>query len=296
MTGLSELIRYLDRDKEILFPKLHGIGGTQKMRANYDQFLAKHSFKSNEFSLFRVIFGEKKTIFIFLWYHLFWYGLCKINGHTIIYRPNTNDSNITTSGKSIKHRLYLLLYKLSKQLRLPDLIIAQNKEIAEEWNKYKTILSHNFIISDSINPKTERRIAKKGIFVGRYSEEKEVDLTIEYAKNNSIDLTFYLSGNEKNLNYDKIIWNQKPDYSLFDYLIITSKFEGFPNVVLEARSNNLLVFGLSRIKVLNEIKILSECIFLYETIDNLFSDINSPKDYLVSNKLFLKNYLIDYKG
>lgn len=290
----DKLLNYLI-GKKLFFINLHGVGGSQKMRNNYMLWIKSKNILVFDFNFFSIINKPKTSIvFVFLWYQLFFYSLLKLIGVSIIYRPNSIQKRYLNYSKSFKHRIYVTLYNISLKYLTPNLIIAQSEEIKNEWLKYKTIKCYNFEITKQKKVINKKRIfLNNGLFVGRDVKIKQVDKTIKTLVKYNCKIDFFLNGIERFINCrnGNIYWNKSPNYKKYDFLIITSLYEGFPNVVLEACFNGIMVFGLNRLSVLKEINLNS--IKLFDSIEEIFDFIDKTPHIDYNNEDFIKNFLIE---
>ena len=181
--------------------------------------------------------------------------LCKILGTKIIIRSNSSPSG--WSNNSIKIKIFKFLFKL------PDLIIVNSinfkKEIKKKFN-VNSIFIYNPVNSKKIKKLSHKKITfnffRKNtlniINVGRLVDQKD-QMTLLKALNSikkkiKFKLLIIGNGQLKNflINYIKsnnlqnsikIIKFKKnpfPYYKKSNLLILSSKFEGLPNVLIEA--------------------------------------------------------------
>jgi|GEM_PF-786782 len=145
-----------------------------------------------------------------------------------------------------------------------DGIICQSEAMKDDLvNNFNVASSKIRIIFNPVVPSvaTDPRVSLEAsvflqkrqkflLFVGRFSEEKRVHLIINCMEHLPIDYKLILIGyggkenelrsliREKNLNDRILIVNDcsdpTPYYKLSDCLLLSSSFEGFPNVLLEA--------------------------------------------------------------
>lgn len=124
------------------------------------------------------------------------------------------------------------------------------------WNKYIFIRNSNSVkkvIYNAVKRPLVRKLKECGTqksklgFVGRFSEEKQPELFCKMSKYIEYELHAFGDGhllNELKAKYPNVyfhglIKNQEAIYSQIDILIMTSKFENCPMVVLEAMSRGI---------------------------------------------------------
>lgn len=288
------------RNNNVYLTHTHGIGGTQKFKKNIEILFNNHNIKTFNFHFSHIFLfnKENKILFIFFWHHLFIYSILKFINYKIVYRPNSIESRYLSTSKKIKDRIYVNLYKFAKKYLPPDLIVCQSKEIETEWSSFKTIIIYNFELFYTKPKITVKNInLNKGLFVGRDHRVKQVDETIDILNNHNISVDFFLTGKERNieLKNGKIVWNNLiPSYSSYDFLIITSLYEAFPNVVIEACLNGIPVFGLKRIKILEEIN--DSTIMVFDSIEDMFIYIKNNKTINFDNSNFIEKFALCLKN
>lgn len=112
---------------------------------------------------------------------------------------------------------------------------------------------------------------KKLIFLGRFSEEKRLDLCVKIVNDiliekrlNNVSLDIYGIGeidnntmniidSNPNINYLGIAKNPNDILENYDMFLMTSSFEGFPLTVLEANKNKLPVIAFDFGESINEV-------------------------------------------
>ena len=186
--------------------------------------------------------------------------------------------------KIIIKLLMKILYKKA------DARITNSKYISKKYNKYLNI---KFI---TINPPSFNKLSffkknkKKNIvigMVGRLSKEKNIQSIIKIIPNLNKKIKLIIVGNgpeeqklkllSKKLNLHKnikFINSVQPDrvsfvLKKFDYLLSTSDFEGFPNVVIEALSVGLPVISSQSYGGINDIIINKKFGYIYNNINQL---------------------------
>ena len=158
----------------------------------------------------------------------------------IIMRIVTNDSYHVVFNSAVSYRKYLKKFKLI--------------------NKSSVILNISESGMIKIEEKKFNKKSIRGLYVGRLDELKNIDSLIksfQFIDNKNITLDIYGQGALKN-SLDDLIKNnnlsdkiylkclykniiyQSKDY---DFLILTSFHEGYPNVIIEAMKNYLFVIS-----------------------------------------------------
>jgi glycosyltransferase involved in cell wall biosynthesis len=219
------------------------------------------SFKRLKF-LFCIIeliklFLKKKNYLVFSFQaNLYCALICRIFGVKVIVR-----SNSSPSGWDLGFFRKIIFYYF---LKLPNKIIVNSKEFKKEYKKRFNITTkyiYNPLNKDYINKISNEKIKNnffknfkkiKIIFIGRLVEQKD-PMTFVRALNllkNKINfraiiigrgyyqnsLNKFLSENLLKNKVKMIKWQNNPYKFLkaSDVLVLTSKFEGLPNILLEA--------------------------------------------------------------
>ena len=190
--------------------------------------------------------------------------LCKIIGAKIIIRSNSSPSG--WSNNIIKKILYKIIYSFADKIVVNSLNFK--KEIKKKFNLKSTCI-YNPLNKNEIKKKSKSRINfnyfKKSnlnlIMVARFAEQKDHECLIKsinlIKEKSNIKLLLVGSGNLqkkifmliKKLNlskYIKIINNKKnpfPYIKMSDAFILSSKYEGSPNVLLEAITLNKIIIS-----------------------------------------------------
>ncbi len=227
------------------------------------------------------------------------------NAKIIAREPNMIDASLRNSAYP---RLLKFLYKQFMP-KVNKIIITsramKNDLIKKGINKNKLFLIHNPV--DNINirdVKVVNRFAGKGlrlVMVGRLTYQKGVDRVLPMLKNiNNCHLTILGDGYEKE-KLEKIILKlgieKKVKFIGFsdiansyiagaDYLLLPSRWEGLPNVVLESLVLGTPVISFKQIVGLNDfLPIVSEnnlrlCRNEYE-MEELLKSLKNRKDFVL---------------
>jgi glycosyltransferase involved in cell wall biosynthesis len=223
------------------------------------------------------------------------------------------ESNIISS--LITSNIQKILYKIV--IRNADTIVAQSEDMKEDLiknfavNSKKIVLINNSVNIDFIQKKAEEQIdtffanKKLLVSVGRLSYQKGFDLLIEsFSKINNHNYYLVIIGQgieeeklrkmAKDANIEnRIIFTgfQENPYKYIanaDFLISSSRFEGFPNVVIEALACGTPVIANKYKGGINEI--------INETVGNIIDIRNSDEfqnclsQYSTYNRQSIKDY------
>lgn len=153
------------------------------------------------------------------------------------------------SGEIHKDKVFLYELLDKKTAFLSNKNIAISNLIKKQLLSNNTNVVYNFIFKD---PKYKNNNKLKDVsFVGRLSEEKNPQDFIDIA-NNKKDLNFNIFGdgdlnkiiNESdNIEFYGYTKDQDKIWNNTDVLLITSKYEGLPYVLIEAMSRGLIVIS-----------------------------------------------------
>jgi N-acetylgalactosamine-N,N'-diacetylbacillosaminyl-diphospho-undecaprenol 4-alpha-N-acetylgalactosaminyltransferase len=181
--------------------------------------------------------------------------ICKILQIDIIIRPNSSPSG--WSGNNLKIKLFSKVFTLANKIVVNS--YAFKKELKNKFNLNSKCI-YNPLNVNQINQLSKKKIKfnffKKDSFnlisVGRLAEQKDHITTLKAVNNikNKINLRLLIigDGGQKNnlLNYinknklnnivklQKRIDNPFPFILKSDAVVLASKFEGLPNILLEA--------------------------------------------------------------
>lgn len=269
--------------------------------------------------LYFIIFKKNVVVFSFQ-ANLYCIIVCKLCGCKIITR-----SNSSPSGWS-KNFLKKILYK--KILSWADTIMVNSKEFQKEFKK-----EFNINAECIYNPLDKIEIVKKSFFrakkifaskkylkiitVGRFVDQKD-QITILKSLNlikNKIDFKFVIIGKgilkEKLLNYieknnlkKKITVlnfkkNPYPYIKQADIFILSSKFEGLPNVLLEAICLKKLIISSNCPTGPREILSNGKGGFLFKTgnykkLSKIILSLKSKRKHIQQKKIFAHKQLFRF--
>ena len=241
--------------------------------------------------------------------------------HIMSERTNPQYHNISF----LKNLLRIFLY------RLPSALVLQTEDI-KNWFKKNTLTKNIKVINNPIqlinnnnnknkyntNLKYNTNNKFKILFVGRLSAEKGIDLLIDaFAKslkeNKDIELTIIGGGPLysnilKKIKSDQLLMkrvcvlgkekNIESHYINCNLLVIPSRYEGFPNVLLEGLNHNLNIISTKIIDNYSIFKNIENIKFIevndVETLKNAINYFYKKKssNKFKSEKLIkiLKNY------
>ena len=266
-------------------------------------FIGPQSSKySKSFRLFKIIISiifflrsdntDKSSLIFSFQSNIFAIILAIITGRKVVVRINSSPDFYLKN--LIKRFLFRFIYKFS------DCIIVNSKELNKKIKFYLNLNSsiiYNPVFNKSIIKKFLNRkkinISKektiKLLNVGRLVRQKNQILlikTMDYLKNNSnIKFKLLIIGNGGLLNYlkkeiksrrlsncIKIINNINPPYSYMassKFFILSSLYEGLPNVLIEALSLKKLVISSNCPTGPKEILLNGKCGYLFKNNDHI---------------------------
>jgi len=221
-----------------------------------------------------------------------------------------NLENLDVLKKILYKLLYINIYSFadyiicSSSLMKKDMVKLIGKKI-----EHKLIIINNFVDSNFIRKNLVKKIENENnkitlIAAGRLNIQKGYDLLINHFINfkyYNIKLFIYGEGSEyekldglikknkldfiKLRQFDKNIWNHIYNS---DYFVISSRWEGMPNIVLESLACGTRILNFSNIEQINEI--------YDESNENIIKlDLNSRVDFSKINKKYIKKNLLPSK-
>ena len=206
--------------------------------------------------LIKILLNDRRYVLLAFQANLYCSIICKILSVKIIIRSNSSPSGWALNFfRKLIFRLFL---------KLPDIIVVNSKEFKKEYKEkfnLKTYCIYNPLNIKFIKKKSKEKINNnffrnfnklKIIFIGRLVDQKDPLTFIKALKiiKNKIKFKVIIIGKGVYLgeikNYTKkhklrkfikfLGWQNNPYKYLknSDLLVLTSKYEGLPNVILEA--------------------------------------------------------------
>lgn len=272
---------------------------------NYPYFLKIIFCYLNYFLNFRL---RKNNVFISFQSNLYFILLAKLTGNKIVARSNAAPNYYITN--SFKKKIFKLIFGLA------DKIIVNSKEfqrIFQKTFKIKPIIIYNPSINEKLLKKHSRKKIKKNkkivnfINVGRLTYQKNQILLIK-ALNQINDLNYkliivgngkeeinlrrYIEQNKlnKRIKIIRNVANANRYYIKSDVFILTSRFEGLPNVLIEAQLNKKFIISTDCPSGPKEILLDGRAGYLFrnENIDDLKKKINNYLTNMNKRDIFKK--------
>ena len=271
------------------------------------------------YELIKQILYQKRNLVVFAFQaNLYCAIICKIFNVDIITRSNSSPSG--WSKNFIKKILFNIM------LRIPKIIIVNSVKFKNEIKKkfgINSLCIYNPLDKSNIIKKSKEKVKieffdkekkpLKIIFVGRLVDQKDPltflrSLVIIKKKINFKSLILGRGILKKNMltfikennltNYVKIINFQNNPYkyiSRSDLLVLTSKFEGLPNVLLEAQALKKPIISSNCPTGPSEILLNGKCGSLFK-IGNHYELANKIIYFYNSKKIFKKKIKLGYKN
>ena len=208
--------------------------------------------------LIKILIKDKNYLVLAFQANLYCTLICKFFKTKIIIRSNSSPSGWALTY--FRKKIFSLL------LKLPDQIIVNSKEFKKEYKekfKISTVCIYNPLNKEYIKKKSREKINNnffknynnlKIIFIGRLVDQKDPQTFIRALKiiQNKINYRCFIIGkgiyfneiknyiklNKMQKNIKLLGWKNNPFNYLksSDLLVLSSRFEGLPNVIMEAIS------------------------------------------------------------
>lgn len=204
------------------------------------------------------------------------------NVKNISFERNHISELYNSDNKKIKIKNIIIKFLVKITYKFSDLIIGNSKELCNDLEKFigrKVVNLYNFYDYDSIKKKSNTPLKKKIKFrnniiinVGRLVDQKNQILLLKSfnivnRKNKNINLLIIGDGKkfkefreyiihhnlENNVQILRNIKNALPYIKKSDLYVSTSKYEGFPNVIIEATTLDVPIISTKYKSGLSEI-------------------------------------------
>ena len=216
------------------------------------------------FRLRRRIKNQKITIISFL-FHASFFGFIVSAGNRNIKHIVSIRSDRFTGRR--KRTLILRELIMKFVVKFSKLVVFNSKASHRKYSKRfkiseKSIVINNLIDSGKVdlNSKNKDSFSHKGIYVGRLDELKNIDSLVNSfseLKKDNVFLDIYGEGSQyeylnkliqkndllENVKLKGIKLNVIEQSEEYDFLILTSFHEGYPNVIFEAMNNYLFTIS-----------------------------------------------------
>lgn len=262
--------------------------------------------------LLKIIFKEKNLLIFSFQANLYAIIIAKIFFKKVIIRANSSPSGWTNNY--FKLLIYRIFYKLS------DKIIVNSKELQNEFFKYfrvKTKIIYNplniYTIKKSIKNKFNFNFFKKKhlnlVTIGRFVNQKNHFLILKAVKilKKKLPIRLLIIGqgvlhdeyikfiSKYNLKKEILIINyQKNPYKFINkanILILSSLYEGLPNILLEAQYLKRIIISSNCPTGTKEILLNGKAGFLFKNND--LNDLCKKIIYVSKNKK-IANFKVNY--
>ena len=307
----------------IIIDDINSVGGTQTFSKNLQKIL-KVKYQVEIISLLTnndkkkkfIHLGLKRNIFIiffgfFILYKLKNYDYCIIvsgqainyfliwgQGAKYIYRESNLPLNRIKEQNIVKKKIQTLLYMFFIRLNKQSKFIAPSKGISQQLiklglNKKRVFILENPVPKKIINLKNLKNRSYNLVFAGRPTYVKGFDRVIKYA-NQGIKIDFFgpkIGNLSNNIKYRGCYSDKLKKITDSKVIIIPSRFEGYPNIFLEALNAGCFIILSSELKWLSNIRIAD---FVYTIKKNSIKDLKK-KLIIVKNKIKTDNITKLYK-
>ncbi len=266
------------------------------------------------FELFKIFIKNRQVSILSFQANLYCIILSKIFNNKIIVRSNSSPSG--WSKNFIKRKLFKIV------LNFADTIIVNSESFKKEFKdkfNLKTVKIYNPLNKNEIIKLSKKKIKfpffkkrkeLKIINIGRFTDQKDHITLLKSIDeiNNKINLKLLIIGRginlvkmkefikkrnlEKNVKILDFKKNPYPYLRMADMFILTSKFEGLPNVLLEASALKKFIVSTDCPTGPNEIVLNNKSGFLCKVND--FKDISKKIFYFYNHQAKYKNKFKNY--
>lgn len=284
-------------------------------KKNYENFGRKTKYLISLYLLFKEIIKDKNKIVFSFQANIYCIILCKLLNIKIIIRSNSSPSG--WSKNFFKNLMFKYILKLADKMIVNSL--AFKKEIMSKF-KVKSVCIYNPLNINDIKKLSKKKIKIKKydknylkiITIGRFTDQKD-HMTILKAANvlkNKIKFKILIIGRGINKNklldfinknkLNKIILiknftnNPYPYLKISDIMILSSIYEGLPNVLLESLALNKFTISSNCPTGPSEILDNGKGGLLFKTRNH--KDLANKVLFYLSNKKICKKMLLHSKS
>lgn len=302
----------------IIIDSLDSLGGTQNYSKKLQSELNSNNFFCEILSLktsieasyslnlrynFQVVFFKKKLnniasdfdYTVVVSGHIFGYLSFSLGNKNVIWRESNNPVQRNRSKSFIKNQINRLLYNYFLITNKDNKIILPSSQCnSEALSKSKVTIINNYInFSPSVATGFNKKNAFKFISCGRWNLQKGSDRLMHIFNNSLFTLNFFGEIVDLDSKF-KIKFHGVQDlskiYSQSDCLLLLSRFEGYPNVINEARASGCSLILSQENAWLKKISIISENIIFIGSDDEIRSfieqnDINNKRNFLTDKEI-----------
>ena len=262
---------------------------------------------NNIFKIIMIIFRKDFDVIFSSFYHInIFLGFLKYFFNFKLIIRESNDPNQIIKNHTNKFLLYYLykyFYPKADKIILPAMYLK---------NRLKEFLIPNFklrVIYNPISFKTKiNKYKKKNFFcaVGRLTYQKGFDDLIKIVNESKIKKLFIIGSGKEKYNLLKISNKKKikflketiPDKYILSSkaLLFSSRWEGMPNIALEALNHGTKIISISKIDSIKELqKITKKGSIIFSNKKNFNNAINHVSKIKFNNKNLLpKDFDLDF--
>ena len=227
--------------------------------------------------------------------HIFGYLSFSLRNKNVIWRESNNPVQRNRSKSFIKNQTNKLLYNYFLITNKDAKIILPSLQCnSKALGKLKVYIINNFInFLPTAATKSNKKNTFKFISCGRWNLQKGSDRLMHIFHNSLFTLNFF--GEKVDLDAKFNIkfhgtQNLSKIYSQSDCLLLLSRFEGYPNVINEARASGCSLILSQENAWLKEINIISDNIIFIGSDDEIRSfiernDVNNKRNFLTDKEI-----------